>query len=222
VHAGYLGEPRCVLVTVVSGRALDRSTPLGWWGPYALRAHGGGVLNQVLVHYVDFVRATFGELHDPTGTAVTTVPAKPVMHGEPRTGAALDADAEPDGMRPVDADDTVVLQARLRNGAPFALAGSWVVHHGGGQRIEAHGSEGTLVLDGGRLLAGRRGEQLAEVVPGAGGPPDMVEAFAWLAEQLARAVAGGPVDPVHAYPTFEDGLRVQEIVETVLASTKDL
>lgn len=219
VSDGYLGEPRYVGVTATSRRALDPSTPLGFWGPYFQCDHGGGVLNQILPHYIDFLISVFGELRDPGGIAATMVREKPVALHPVRTGSEL-GPVETDGMRAVDADDTAVIHARLDNGAPVSLVGSWVTDLGSASRIEAHGSEGTLVLDGATLRGGRAGEELTAI---GGEEPadadaeaaDLPGAFAVLARAVAAAARGDDDPPT--YPTFADGLRVQTVVDAVQA-----
>lgn len=220
VRSGYLGELRCVAATVFTGHSTDPGTRIHYWNWVSLREECGGMLGaSLLLHHVDLLRYTFGEVTDVGGVATTLVTEKPVLapgHGE---WTGLGPGTPTVGMRPVDAEDMVVLHGRMAAGGVFSLTGSWSLHHGSGVRVEAYGSEGTLVLSPDGLLHGARaGEDgLAELpVPAEFGTAASthVERFRQLFTDVSAAIFGQASDPLFA--TFDDGLRVREIAATVV------
>jgi predicted dehydrogenase len=221
VRSGYLGELRCVAATVLTGHSTDPRTRLHYWNWVSLREECGGMLGaSLMLHHMDLLRFTFGEVSDVGGLATTLVTEKPVLapgHGE---WAGLGPGTPTVGMRPVDAEDMVVLHGRMAAGGVFSMTGSWSLHHGSGVRVEAYGSDGTLVLSAdGRLHGARAGEAgLAELaVPakfGTAGTDGRVERFRQLFTDVVAAIRGEADDPLFA--TFEDGLRVREIAAMVV------
>jgi predicted dehydrogenase len=122
----------------------------------------------------------------------------------------------------VDAEDMVVVNGRMAAGGVFSVTGSWSVHHGSGIRVEAYGSDGTLVLaPDGRLLGAPAGAAgLAELeIPAEFGSPELahdhVGRFRLLFEEMAGAIRGEDVEP--AFATFADGLRAREIAEEIIS-----
>jgi predicted dehydrogenase len=223
VASGFLGEVRTVVATVLADYAVNPSMEPYYYGWVNLRAEAGGYLNSLLSHHIDLTRFTFGELHDVSGRVATTHPQRPVLPWDYRDGDPIGPDTETVGMRDVDADDTAAMTARLDNGAVVVLGGSWAVSGGAGARVEAYGSEGTLLLDGTGLKGLRAGSSGWEPLP----LPDdlqaavpaghyMVPFFAALARDVRAAILGEAGRST--YPTFHDGLRVQEITDLLLGS----
>jgi predicted dehydrogenase len=224
VADGRVGTPRMVVGSVLVDMSLNPESPAYYHGPYALRASAGGVLSQVVVHYLDLIMSVFGDIEGVRGRLATTVPERPVAVGPPpRTGDDAPPDRAIAELRAVDADDCVALHGTLPGGGLVSMVGSWAVHHGSGPRIEAHGSAGSVLLTpDGTVHAGRAGEPSAPVplpdgyrVDGEG--PGLVGVFARLAADLHAAVeSGGRVHPP-LLPTLADGHRVQLLVDAILA-----
>ncbi|HVW44017.1 MAG TPA: Gfo/Idh/MocA family oxidoreductase [Amycolatopsis sp.] len=224
VRSGYLGDLRCVLATVFTNHSEDPAKRIHYWNWVSLRDECGGMLGaSLLLHHVDLLRYTFGEVTGVGGLATTLVTEKPVLapgHGE---WTGLGPGTPTVGMRPVDAEDMVVLHGQLAAGGVFSLTGTWSVHHPSGVRVEAYGSEGTLVLNPDGRLLGARAEDpgLAELaVParfGSAGSDTHVERFRLLFSDVAAAIRGEADDPLFA--RFDDGLRVREIAAAVVPET---
>jgi predicted dehydrogenase len=223
VASGYLGDVRTVVATVLADYAVNPSMEPYYYGWVNLRSEAGGYLNSLLSHHIDLTRFTFGELHDVAGQVAVTHRQRPVLPWDYRDGDPIGPETETVGVREVDADDTAVMTARLDNGALVVLGGSWAVHGGAGARVEAYGSDGSLVLDGSGLRGLRTGSDTWEPLP----LPDhltaatpaghyMVPFFAGLATDVRAAILGEWI--VSTYPTFRDGLRVQEITDRLLGS----
>lgn len=222
VASGFLGDVRAVMSTVFADYAVNPSMEPYYYGWVNVVAEGGGYLNSLLSHHIDLMRFTFGELHDVTGTVAQLLPERPELDFEYRDGDPIGPDTTTIGMRAVDADDGATLTARLANGGLVTLGGSWVVHGGAGERLEAYGSEGTLRLEGGRVSGARAGETSFTEIPipdalavSAAAGAYMVPFFAALASDLRAAIVGDS-DRELIYASFADALRVQEITDLML------
>ena len=198
VGEGFVGAPRLVDVRVMTDFGAGAAGRAGWIGDGQA---GGGMLMQLLSHYVDLLHFTFGDLSltwcDTTGAATA------------RGGA----------------DDTVVVLGELPGGGRVSLVGGWALHHPAGVAWQIYGSDGTILVDTDmHVLGGRAGEALTDLgVPdayrpavGAGsfsaygdrmnmGWADNIPMLASLAAEFAGHVAGGAAtEPLYA--TFADGL----------------
>jgi predicted dehydrogenase len=221
VRDGYLGELRCVAETLFDGMATDPSTRIHYWNWTGLRDQSGGMLGASIgLSHVDLMRFTFGELERVAGITATAIREKPVPASEVDEWQPLGGDTPTVGMRPVDAEDVYAVQGRLAAGGVFSMVGSWSIHHGSGSRVEAYGSDGTLVLEpSGALRGARAGEgglQPLPVPPELGGPATSagsVALFGRLLDELAAVIRGEPCDP--SFATFDDAARLQEIVADV-------
>jgi predicted dehydrogenase len=223
IASGYLGEVRTVVATVIADYAVNPSMEPYYYGWVNLRSEAGGYLNSLLSHHIDLTRFTFGELYDVTGRVAITHRQRPVLPWEYRDGDPIGPETVTVGVRAVDADDTAYLTARLGNGALVVLGGSWAVNGGTGARVEAYGSDASLVLDSTGLRGLRAGrseweplvlpEHLQVAVPEG---HYMVPFFAGMARDVRAAILGEGGEST--YPTFRDGLRVQEITDQLLGS----
>jgi predicted dehydrogenase len=222
VREGYLGKPRFVLASIMADFATDPASNVYYWHWVSLRRRGGGILRTSLMnHYLDLLRYTFGEIAAFTAEASTVITEKPVARQEDLEAHRLGPQSSIGVMRPVDAEDTLTMIGHLQDGSPFSFAGTWSTRFGSGYRVEAYGSEGTLLLEpSGRLLGARPGDDgpLPLAIPerlriaDLGGPA--VSRFGLLVRDLAASIAGTAGD--HLYATFDDGCRLREIAATVL------
>jgi hypothetical protein len=112
------------------------------------------------------------------------------------------------------------VHARFENGALLNLAGTWSVYNGTGERLEAYGSDGTLVLEStGQVLgAAAKSPELTELpVPERfwlpSDQPRPIGLYSRLASDVAGVILGTQADGVYA--TFDDGVRLLEIEETI-------
>ena len=118
-----------------------------WW--YGAKT-GGGWLGASGSHTLDAMRRLFGEV----------VAVSAALDTFAKEHKAID---QPDRIV-ADADDTFFLTLRFENGALGALLSGAAAPTGfGAMLLEAHGSEGSLALDGDRLLSAKKGEAFAEV-----------------------------------------------------------
>ena len=182
-------------------------------------AEGGGYLNGLVAHDIDFVCSLFGRPTAVCAEVRTAVPSRPLPEG---------------GTLDVTADDTSALLLRLDSGALAVLTASVVGVHTAGAHLDVFGENGSIVgplgtrTDGGPMRAGAVGDAgLTPVEPdprlpahddtiperGAAG---MIRAMALMLEDWLPEVLGGvAANPV---PTLVDGLVVQQVIEAARRS----
>jgi predicted dehydrogenase len=214
VREGYLGRLQHLQLNVESEFRLDPGRPWSWWSD---AAQGGGMLGAVGSHAVDAIRYTAGEVLRGRGLLRTLTPQRP----DPATGE----------MRAVTADDYAAFWLELEGGATAASVLSAVSRSPRpGWTMSLHGSEGTLLLDAGGRLSGRRGDEkeFADLTPPAPGldvqalgmaDTPWSRAFLGLAAEIATALAEGRSD-VPLAATFEDGLRSQQVLDALCESAE--
>jgi predicted dehydrogenase len=97
-----------------------------WRGTWAL--DGGGALMNQAVHTVDLLQWLFG----------------PVKHVAARTATRL---------HPIEVEDTAAAVLEFENGALGIIEATTSSYPGYARRLDVSGSEGTLILEGDRLIA---------------------------------------------------------------------
>ncbi|MEE9284876.1 MAG: Gfo/Idh/MocA family oxidoreductase [Dehalococcoidia bacterium] len=208
VRQGFIGDLAHLHVTSFGDfvRATEGRTAR-WW--YEAKS-GGGWLGASGSHTIDTLRFVFGEIVGVGAQLETVIKEHRVLKAE--------------GTMTAEVDDTFFFLFRFASGALGAfLSGAAIAAGGGVQRIEAYGTEGTLVLDGDRLLAARKGERSLEQVPLpapelASGTvdPHYVPMGTWT-RQIVDAVSDGR----QIAPDFEDGWRSQQVIDAVRRSAAE-
>jgi predicted dehydrogenase len=218
VHDGMVGDPYFVRL----------SQSASYWHPtrklqelwmYDIE-QGGGYLNGLLAHDIDFVCSLFGRPIEVCADVRTSVPTRPLPDG---------------GTLHVTADDTSALLLRLDSGALAVISASVVGIHTSGARFEAFGSYGSIVGslggrqqgelmvgtadDGGLASAGfdDRKPRHDDVIPERGASA-LIRAMAVMLEDWARQIGGGTSG--NDVPSFHDGLTVQQVIEAARASAR--
>jgi len=108
---------------------------------------------------------------------------------------------------------------QFENGAIGSIHYSATAAHEPSDLIVVSGAEGTLVLTSdGRLQAARRGELVADaLIPdqyirgASAGPHPLIHPTVYLLKQWAAAIRSGTT---HS-PSFEDGYKVQEVIDAI-------
>jgi len=197
VAEGYLGSAFDIRAQVDMGMLLNPARKWNWWSD---REQYGGMLQAMTSHAIDFLLWTFGDIESLSGRLDTFVRQRPTEDGS---------------LREVTSDDANAALVRFSGGA------SGVINVSGVSRVqrqlyEAHGSDGSLVIDQNQLQAGREAGKLERVelppTDGQGTVPLMV---AYLSH-VAR-VFRGEANPEVA--TFEQGVRVQAVMDAIHASS---
>lgn len=215
VAEGFLGRVFHIDLVIQGEYRLDASRPWTWWSG---AAQGGGFLGAIGSHGIDAIRYTFGEIAAACGMTRSFVRERP----EPATGKT----------RAVSADDYAPFWLRMENGASLTAMLSAVARAPRDTwRLWAHGESGSLLLDESEKLWGRRDGESDYLDltpprdpfdPTAHGMRDTTwtRAFVRMARGVHAAIAEGRTD-VPLAATFEDGLRVQQVLDAIRQSSRE-
>ena len=205
IEEGYIGDLHSVSVIVYrSSLRTDRPAPDSW---YAHQERGGGVLSTIASHYVDQLRWWFGEIHATSG--LTQVALKESI-------ASGFGDSQE-----IEADDNTAFVLRFASGAIGSVSLSYTAAADIGEEIVVSGSEGMLAVQDADVIVGaKRGESVRSVMkrPAKSVSEREMEAgsFRALASDWVAAIRSGAMFT----PSFEDGARVQEVIDAVTQSQR--
>jgi predicted dehydrogenase len=218
IRGGELGDILHYRSQFLLSFAVDREVPTSWRFDRAVA--GAGALGDLGSHHIDMARFLVGEIAGVTSLVRTVIP-------ERRGGAATN-------------DDTFAAIAELETGASAVFEASRIAgNHGLTSRIEVDGTKGSLAFDFERLneirvsLRGAPGFRSYLVTQaehpysdfwlpvGIQGqhPISWADCFAHQAHCMLTAIATQRPLPEHA-PTFRDGYRVAQVVDTIEAAAK--
>jgi predicted dehydrogenase len=214
IEAGHVGRPFHVDGRWLGARWADETAASTWRMDRSQAGHGA--MGDMGVHLIDLVRWNFGEFTRVVADAGVAYPSRTV----------------PGGDRPADAEDFCALLAELDSGARVQLTVSRAARGANEQALEAFGSAGALAYrltrEGARWYRGElrasNGAGLAPVriaggVPRSATDGDQLEVtgkttIGPLVRRFLAAIDKGE----GASPSFEDGLRAQEVLDAVLES----
>lgn len=126
---GYVGKPYLIRIDWLMSSRANPDRPWNW---YARKALGGGALGALGSHTFDYIHWLFGPVQGLQARLTTAIVDRP----DPQTGTR----------KPVDADDTCLLNLELVDGTPCQVAISSVARNGRGHWVEIYGEKGTIVL----------------------------------------------------------------------------
>jgi predicted dehydrogenase len=183
-------------------------------------SEGGGYLNGLVAHDIDFVCSLFGRPEAVCADVRTSDPTRTLADGSTLA---------------VTADDTSALLLRLEGGALAMISASVVGVHAHGAHLEVFGSRGSIVgslgaRDGaGGLRAGTVDDDgLVDVEPDRRRPTNdssiptrgasqLIRAMALMLEDWLPALSGrAAFQPI---PSLSDGLLVQHVIEAARTSS---
>jgi predicted dehydrogenase len=186
----YLGELRHVRLTALAAGAADPTRPPTW----REQAVYSGQNAMALGIWIEILHGWVGYCREVWANNRVWVDERPDGRG---------------GTYRISIPDSVTALATFENGAQGVLQLSNVAHHGGPDRVELYGSEGTIVVEGmaDHILAARRDEPGLQRldVPAELANPWRVE------ENFINAVRGQ--EPVQT--SFHDGLKYMELLEAI-------
>jgi predicted dehydrogenase len=203
IESGFIGEPYSASMSFYRSSLNDpRGVPFTW---LMEQDKAGGMLGAIGSHHIDSLRWWMGEIRAASGALATMVKKR-------RAGDSTQ-------MLRVDADDNFALVLQFENGAIGTIHYSATAAHEPSDLIVVSGAEGTLVLTSdGRLQAGRRGELIADtLIPdqyirgASSGPHPLIHPTVYLLKQWAAAIRSGTAQ----WPSFEDGYKVQEVIDAI-------
>ncbi len=199
VGEGFLGDPFDVRALLDMGMLLNPTRGWSWWSD---RAQYGGMMQAMSSHLIDFLLWTCGDIASLSGRVDTFIRSRKAEDGP---------------QREVTSDDQNAALLRFANGATGLLHVSGVSR---AQRslIEAHGSSGSLSIDGNKLQFAREPGKFepVEVTP-LSGEGAVVLMTAYLSH-VARVFRGESDDNV---ATFDQGQRVQAVMDAIHQSSSE-
>jgi predicted dehydrogenase len=212
---GAIGTPQVVSAELLLGRAAPDAPPPVTWGSRA--TEGGGFLGALGSHYIDGLRHWFGDVATVSGTLKTLRPER--------------LDRESGQVVHADTDDTFSFTLTFKNGVVATMVASSAVAPSQGVRITVAGSDGMLVAtqrganpepDGVVLLGKSTDRVLAPVeMPARFRPfeddrdPRLVS-FRLLVRDFETGIREGRSPS----PSFEDGLKCQQVLDAVRESSR--
>jgi predicted dehydrogenase len=216
IEAGALGTPWFIDVRYLNRGWGDPHGPMRW--QFDRTRAGAGALANIGSHAIAVLLWLGGDLVRVSAQARCQVTQRQWPDGTVATP---------------DVEDTVVFSAEMASGALVAFLASSVAHVAGSSlSVAVHGSEGSLTVAAdthgkdaltGSLVRMRRGaveperDRTLEWEQAGSGPAAAVDrAFLSIASKMTTAARlDRPTSP-----SFEDGVRVQEALDAVLASTR--
>lgn len=208
---GFIGTPHSASVVVFRSSLSDpHGRPFSW---LMERDKAGGMLAASGSHYIDLLRWWFGDIKSVAGLTATMVPRRHLPDSSE--------------MATVDADDNFSLMLRFQNGAIATIHVSATATSDAGEEITLSGADGMILLQGDGALWGSRAQDtgLFEIEI----PRPFTRKLPEFAHVLARPTALLATDWIHAIrtgetppdlPTFDDGARIQEIIDGVHRSSE--
>ena len=196
IREGYLGKIYHVYARSFGGNNCEPDDPLHW--RQIERYSGFNVLNMGIL--IEDVYRWFGPMKTVSAQAETFIIERPLADGE--------------GTGPVERPDAVHVMGEMESGAQAAFLFSSVARFGMDPRLEAYGSEGTLIykIDTGTILGGKAGDNGLSEIPI---PEDEVRKWT-VEEDFINAIRGGP----QADTSFAAGVKYMEFTEAVFRSVE--
>ncbi|MCC7492588.1 MAG: Gfo/Idh/MocA family oxidoreductase [Fimbriimonadaceae bacterium] len=190
---GFLGDLRLVRLQALTAAGADPSSPANW---RQIAAYSG--LNTMAVGiWLEILLKWCGPVAQVAGSLRTWIDQRPNPLG---------------GTYQVSIPDSVTALLQFANGAQGVCEWSAVAHHGGGERLELYGSDGTIVHQVGRdeLLVGRAAEPGLRPLAV---PAELRGEWRVEANFIDAIRHGTPVDT-----DFAAGLRYMELLEALYRS----
>jgi predicted dehydrogenase len=223
VDQGFLGRVTQFRAAYFHSGSIDPLKPMEWKQDAAA---GGGVINDLASHAVDMAEWLAGPLTEVQAESRVLYPKRPDGHG---------------GKVAVEAEDAVVILARLRDGGLGVIEASKIATGSNDElRVEIHGDRGALRFnsmepnyletyspaDPEEPIGGLRGWRRIDTVnrlPKPAGWPGPKFTVGWLQTHVhclcnfVSAVAEGQ----QTRPSLADGVRLQYMLEAISRSAKE-
>lgn len=127
IDEGFVGNVISFRAAYLHSGSVDASKPMGW---KQLKSEGGGVLQDLGSHIVDLMDHLIGPFASVLTQTRILYPERPNLQGK---------------MVPVEADDMMVMMAKLSNGTIGAIEASKIATGAEDElRFEIHGEQGAL------------------------------------------------------------------------------
>src|SRR5437764_13366352 len=210
---GYIGPFQLCTIELFLDRYVTRAPrPLSWM---ARESEGGGLLGALGSHYIDGLRHWFGDVASVTGRLAVLRPD--VL--DPSTRTIVKAET----------DDAFQFTIEFANGGVATMIASFAATPARGTRIVVMGEHGTLIaeqpgpdpMENGVVVASRDGAPLqplptpAQYTPFTDDRDHRLMAFRLLVRDFTKGID----ERASPSPNFTDGLRCQEVLDGVRASS---
>lgn len=220
VADGGIGQFRRAEVRAIASVRTSLHQPWNWWSD---AAQGGGVLGTISTHQTDILRYILDDdITAAQGFLSTFITERP----RDRSGQLLSTNTSA-----VTADDFATFHLRFARGGVAVVIASMVSRSEEPQSITLHGDEATLRFVDRQLFYARHDEEFRDITP-----PQTIAIPAELADishssfgayaeatvymgQALQAALAGDRSALALAATFEDGLRVQQVVDAVRSSS---
>ena len=211
---GYIGAFQlCTIELFLDRYVTPEPRPLTWM---ASEPDGGGLLGALGSHYIDGLRHWFGEVASVSGHLATLRPDLI----DPKTKAIVKSQT----------DDAFLFTLAFENGGIATMVASFAATPPRGTKIVVMGERGTLIaeqpgpnpMENGVVVASRDGAPLqplatpAQYTPFTDDRDHRLMAFRLLVRDFTKGID----QRVSPSPNFTDGLRCQEVLDGVRASSK--
>jgi predicted dehydrogenase len=216
VSTSTIGEPRLLQAFQQNGQFLDPTTPFHWKMDGART--GGGAIVEYGIHTIDLARWIMGEVASVSAASRTWTPRRPLPDGS--------------SIANVDVDDSTAWLMEFASGAIGVCHAGWAtVGRPPGLDIRVFGSAGAVrcrlsddLPDAESLeIAGLDGH--FQPVPVSELPSELApEAEPWWSRFPARLIRSFVAEigaAERSGPTFEDGLRAQQILDAILIANRE-
>ncbi len=210
---GYIGRFQLCTIELFLDRYVTREPrPLTWT---AYESEGGGLLGALGSHYIDGLRHWFGEVASASGRLAILRPDL----ADPKTNAIVKSET----------DDTFLFTLEFASGGIATMSASFAATPARGAKIVVMGERGTLIaeqpgpnpMENGIVVASRDGAPLqplatpSKYTPFTDDRDHRLMAFRLLVREFTRGIE----QKISPSPNFTDGLRCQEILDAVRASS---
>jgi predicted dehydrogenase len=214
---GGIGTLRHGEVRFINSSRANFRRIWNWWSDVA---QGGGILGAIGSHQIDTVRYLLNDdVTAVSGHLRTYITQRPIS---PPTEADM-----PSPTREVTSDDFATFYLKMAQGGIVSVMASMVARTNESQSITLYGDEGTMRVQGGRLLYARPDDEFYDITPAETIAipehirvlyPDYAEATIYMGHALRVAMAGdrSTIEPA---ATMRDGLRTQQVIDAVRASS---
>jgi predicted dehydrogenase len=211
---GYVGRFQlCTIELFLDRYVTGEPRPLTWM---AYESEGGGLLGALGSHYIDGLRHWFGEVASVTGRLATLRPDL--------------IDSKTQAIVKAETDDTFLFTLEFENGGIATMSASFATTPTRGAKIVVMGESGTLIaeqpgpnpMENGVVVASRDGAALqplatpAKYTPFTDDRDHRLMAFRLLVREFTKGIE----QRISPSPNFTDGLRGQEVLDAVRASSK--
>ncbi len=219
IASGFVGQPYHINVRYFNRAWGDPHGPMRW--QYDREQAGSGALGNLGSHVIHLIHWWFGDISRVSAVLKTAVKERLYPDGS--------------GQAPIQVDDICEFLAELADGTPVVCDVSsvtWVPRTT--FDVVVWGSEGGIILQDdwgekdastGRILATRKGDVVPTLVPIPSrltgeflDMPDYYTPFRACFSRMAAEFVKAIREDHPATPNFQDGLRVQEVMDAVLKS----